>query len=79
MNTLLVILALVVIVLVILAVNQAAAEQRSRQRFLPPGRLVDVGGYRLHLNDHGRRQARPNCHSGGRDGLVLIQLGMDTA
>ena len=31
------------------AAYQAAGEARDRRRFPPPGRLVDVGGYRLHL------------------------------
>src|SRR5262245_3123277 len=31
------------------AAYQAAGEARDRRRFPPPDRLVDVGGYRLHL------------------------------
>jgi hypothetical protein len=31
------------------AAYQAAGEARDRRRFPPPGRQVDVGGYRLHL------------------------------
>jgi pimeloyl-ACP methyl ester carboxylesterase len=32
---------------------QAAGEARDRRRFPPPGRLVDVGGHRLHISSAG--------------------------
>ena len=32
---------------------QAIASARDARRFPPPGRLVDVGGYRLHINSTG--------------------------
>jgi pimeloyl-ACP methyl ester carboxylesterase len=32
------------------AVYQAIATKNDQRRFPPPGRLVDVGGYRLHIN-----------------------------
>ncbi len=34
-------------------IYQSAAEARDRRRFPPPGRLVDVGGRRLHLTEDG--------------------------
>lgn len=42
-------LAFVVSLTLIGAAYQAIAERYDRQRFPPPGRMVDVGGYRLHL------------------------------
>jgi pimeloyl-ACP methyl ester carboxylesterase len=35
------------------ATGQAVAVRRDRSRFPPPGRLVDLGGYRLHLDVQG--------------------------
>lgn len=35
------------------------ATSRDRGRYPPPGRLVDAGGYRLHLVDGGRRDEGP--------------------
>jgi pimeloyl-ACP methyl ester carboxylesterase len=35
------------------------ATSRDRKRYPPPGRLVDAGGYRLHLVDGGRRDEGP--------------------
>lgn len=35
------------------------ATTRDRGRYPPPGRLVDAGGFRLHLLDGGRRDAAP--------------------
>jgi hypothetical protein len=35
------------------AIYQLAADARDRRRFPPPGRLVDIGGRRLHLTDEG--------------------------
>src|SRR5919112_1704581 len=46
-------------VLLLLAVFQAFAQNAAPR---PPGRLVDVGGYRLHLN----------CTGGGGPAVVLI-------
>jgi pimeloyl-ACP methyl ester carboxylesterase len=38
---------------------EALTERKERQRFPPPGRLVDVGGYRLHLVVTGDEQPGP--------------------
>jgi len=35
------------------AMYQAAAEARDRRRLPPPGRLMDVGGRRLHITEAG--------------------------
>src|ERR1041385_2042518 len=32
------------------AVYEKSAQQRDRQLYHPPGKLVDVGGFRLHVN-----------------------------
>ena len=42
-------LVLVVGGLIVGAAYQTSAEYRDRRRYAPPGRLIDVGGYRLHL------------------------------
>jgi hypothetical protein len=36
------------------AAYQAVGEARDRRRTPPPGRLVDVGGYRLHITSAGQ-------------------------
>jgi pimeloyl-ACP methyl ester carboxylesterase len=41
------------------AAFQAGATTRDRRTYPPPGRLVDVGGYRLHLHTTGEPQGRP--------------------
>ena len=41
------------------AASQAFAAARDRRRHPPPGRLVDVGGHRLHLNITGERRKGP--------------------
>jgi pimeloyl-ACP methyl ester carboxylesterase len=41
------------------AACEAVLERRERRRFPPPGQLVDVGGYRLHLVVMGQDQAGP--------------------
>ncbi len=51
------------------AAVQAAADARDRRRFPPPGRLVDIGGRRLHLIEAG---------SGGLP-LVIIPAMADPA
>ena len=38
---------------------QRAAAQRDERRFPPPGRLVDVGGFRMHLAVRGEQRGRP--------------------
>jgi pimeloyl-ACP methyl ester carboxylesterase len=54
--------ALVLLILGLAAVAfayEAVTERKERQRLPPPGRLVDVGGYRLHLVVMGVDQAGP--------------------
>jgi pimeloyl-ACP methyl ester carboxylesterase len=44
----------IVLLLVLAGVAyQAIASARDAQRYPPPGRLIDVGGYRLHINSTG--------------------------
>ena len=47
-------LALVIVTLIVSTIYQAIAAAREAARFTPPGKLVDVGGYRLHLNCQGQ-------------------------
>lgn len=49
MGFLLVILGIVVVLIGTGVVYQNITTRRDKQRFQPPGRLVDAGGYRLHL------------------------------
>lgn len=57
-----------VIAFILLLPLVAAGQQKDNQRgYPPPGRLVDVGGYRLHLD----------CDGGGRPAVVLIAGGGD--
>ena len=46
---------------------QTVAEWRDRRRFPPPGKLVDVGGYRLHLQIMGEASGAPT---------VILDAGM---
>ena len=48
------------------AVVQAVATSRDAKRYPPPGRLVDLGGYRLHLNIQGD----------GPGPVVVLESGM---
>ena len=47
------------------AVYQALETRRDRKRFPPPGRLVDVGGHRLHL-----------LESGSGDLTIVLEAGL---
>ena len=46
---------------------QTVAARRDRRRFPPPGQLVDVGGYRLHLQIMGEASGAPT---------VILDAGM---
>ena len=48
---------------------QAISEARDRRDFPPPGRLVDIGGRRLHLYCTGRANGRPT---------VVLESGSDS-
>ncbi len=47
------------------ALHQAVGTHRDRRNFPPPGRLVDVGGYRLHL-----------LESGSGDATIVLEAGL---
>lgn len=51
--------------LVVTTIYEAVATANERARFPPPGRLVDVGGYRLHLRCDGRGSPTVVLESGG--------------
>jgi len=63
------VLALEVLVLIILAFTGFLYERRARDRDLrlyhPPGKLVDVGGYHLHIS----------CAGGGSGPTVVLEYG----
>jgi pimeloyl-ACP methyl ester carboxylesterase len=61
------ILGLVLGVAVIALVVEAVTERRERRLFTPPGRLVDVGGHRLHLLATGQGHPGP---------IVILDAGM---
>jgi pimeloyl-ACP methyl ester carboxylesterase len=49
------------------AVYHAYATRRDRQRYTPPGRLIDAGGFQMHLLPAGDATARPT---------VILDAGM---
>jgi pimeloyl-ACP methyl ester carboxylesterase len=67
MNPLVGILAVILGLAVAAVVYEALTERRERRRFPPPGRLVDVGGYRLHLVVTGEEHPGPT---------VIVDSGM---
>jgi len=63
------------------AAYQEAAAARDRRRFPPPGRLVDVGGRRLHMLEAGRGTPAVVVVPALGDGVLLwvrIQRELDT-
>ena len=66
-------LALIVLLAVSGGTYEAIMSAGDAKRYPPPGQLVDVGGYRLHLHCVG--QGSPDCHTRCRLGLVLAGLG----
>lgn len=54
---------------------QALAEARDRRAYPPPGRLVDVGGYRLHINVAGEGRAGPTILLAHGAGSMSAQWG----
>ena len=67
MNPLVGILAVILGLAVAAVVYEALTERRERRRFPPPGRLVDVGGHRLHLVVTGEEHPGP---------AVIVDSGM---
>ena len=51
------------------ALVQAVAADRDHQAFPPPGQLVDVGGYHLHLHVLGEPHDRPT---------IILEAGLDS-
>src|ERR1700756_4136118 len=58
-------IAFIVILLVGATIYGAVATANERARFRPPGRLFDVGGYRLHLRCEGQGSPTVVLESGG--------------
>jgi hypothetical protein len=67
MKILTIILILLIGLLFLGFAYQLIATRRDRRRFPPPGQLVDVGGYRLHLNIMGEEKDGPT---------VILDAGM---
>jgi pimeloyl-ACP methyl ester carboxylesterase/membrane protease YdiL (CAAX protease family) len=51
------------------ALVEVVAADRERRAFPPPGRLIDVGGYRLHLHILGEPRDRPT---------IILEAGLDS-
>jgi hypothetical protein len=49
-RTLAALVGLIVVLAVVGAIYESAAEATDVRAYPPPGQLVDVGGYRLHIN-----------------------------
>ena len=73
-----ILLAVVALVLVAIAIEWLT-ERRERREYPPPGRLVDIGGYRLHLLDTGVGQPGTDGPTRRGDGLLLLELGVGAA
>ncbi|MBI1256447.1 MAG: alpha/beta fold hydrolase [Chloroflexi bacterium] len=67
MNTPQIILVLIIAALSAGFVYQTITAQRERQRYQPPDQMVDVGGYRLHVDVMGQTQSTP---------IVILDVGM---
>lgn len=68
-------LFLLVLLLIAGATYEARAARGDAQRYPPPGRLIDVGGYRLHLNCTGRGAPVVVLDSGlGDSSLVWVRV-----
>ena len=67
MNFLLLILAFIIGLPIVGAIYQAIATARDRRNFPPPGKLIDVGGHRLHLHVTGTDTGKPT---------VILEAGM---
>ena len=57
--------AFILALLVVTTIYEAVATADERARFPPPGRLVDIGGYRLHLRCEGQGSPTVVLESGG--------------
>lgn len=57
------------------AVYQLIATERDRRAYPPPGRLIDVGGYRLHVDSRGPASAGPTVILEGGAGLGSVTWG----
>ncbi len=60
-------LVVIVGIIVLGATYQFIATQRDQQTYLPPGQLVDVGGYKLHVHSMGENQGNPT--------VILLSCG----
>lgn len=59
MDTVFVLTALLVALVVVIGLAGAVAKANLKRQFPPVGQLIDVGGYRLHINVQGQQHAGP--------------------
>jgi alpha-beta hydrolase superfamily lysophospholipase len=55
------------------AIYQAISTARDRRKYLPPGRMVDVGGHRLHLHITGEDRNTPTVVLEGGLGFPSVE------
>src|SRR5262249_4805382 len=73
------IIAFVVAILLVTTIYEAVATANERTRYPPPGRLVDVGGFRLHLRCEGQGSPAVVLESGSgmtSNEWTLVQPGV---
>ena len=68
---------LAVLLILILAgwIYEPIAEAADAKAYPPPGQMVDVGGYRLHINCTGSGSPTVVIESGWGDSVCLVGLG----
>ena len=57
----------VIVFLLLLSVTAAGQQEAKKPTYSPPGKLIDVGGYRLHLNCTGKAGPTVVLIAGGGD------------
>ncbi|NGX36501.1 MAG: putative aminoacrylate hydrolase RutD [Candidatus Anoxychlamydiales bacterium] len=48
-------IAFIILLIIIAAINQYISNKIDEKKYPPPGKIVDIGGYRLHLNCSGKK------------------------
>ena len=68
------VLAVLLILLLAGVIYESSAEAADAQAYPPPGQMVDVGGYRLHINCTG--SGSPNRGDRGWVGGLVNGMGL---
>jgi hypothetical protein len=55
---------------------ETVASNRAFQQYPPPGELIDVGGYRLHVVTQGEPKRPANRSVGQRRNVFLFSMGL---